>query len=157
MLYSLAMVLNAFAGTSDTMLECRPGAIYYNNMVNESSRTMIMKTYSGLDFPDQAEWDACEVASNKIIARNSKLDTLNAKGIEHICRTSGLCYNSWNELVIAYNDWISIAPASRQATASKSKAIAHYQPWSDAKTTLNNYTGLNSITFFNVSTMVSWP
>ena len=107
--------------------------------------------------PSEAQINDYKVACDKVITRASKLNELNAKGIEHTCRTSGLCYESWDALVIAYNDWISIAPAARQATVSKSKAISHYQPWLDAKTTLNNYTGYGSIAFFNVSTMVNWP
>jgi hypothetical protein len=149
--------INVFAATPMQILkECRPNADSVTGF-DPRDKSTIKQTYYGADFPSDAEWGACGVAASKTIARNSKLDALNAKGIEHICRTSGLCYESWNELVIAFHDWSSMAPAARQATASKSKAINHYQPWLDAKTTLNNYTGLNSIAFFNVSTMVSWP
>jgi hypothetical protein len=104
-----------------TLLECRPSLNFKSNVpVDPFTRETLMGSYSGIDFPNQSEWDACEVAASKTIARSAKLNDLNEKGIEHICRTSGLCYDSWNELVIAFHDWSSMAPAARQATASYS-------------------------------------
>jgi hypothetical protein len=147
----------AAAGNMDILIQCKPNFTLKKGYLDTESLATINASISGPDFISQSEWDNCEKEAEKHLIREFKLEELNSKGIEHICRTSGLCYESWNDLVIAYHDWSSMAPAARQPTPAKSKAILHYQPWLDAKTTLNNYTGLGSITFFNVSTMVSWP
>lgn len=152
----LAPVL-AVAGEVDTLVQCRPNFVLKKGYLDTESLATINASISAADFISQSEWDNCEKEAEKHLIREFKLEELNSKGIEHVCRTSGLCYASWNDFVIAYHDWASIAAAAKQPTAAKTKAIAHYQPWLGAKTTLNNYTGLGSITFFNVSTMVSWP
>lgn len=164
MKYLLALLMliffseNVFASNLDILNTCRPEAVFNGNSpININTRESIMENYSGNDFPDQNEWNDCiaNYALNK--TKNKKIIELNEKGREHICRVSGLCYGSWEEMIIAYHDYQTIAPAARQPTASKLKAIEHYQPWSDARDTINNYTGISSVQFFNVSTMVAWP
>jgi len=155
------LLLTPLAVNAEECSKMRAISMQYGDTVSfvmNSSGTEIRTWPEGAGAkPSEAQIVTYMAACNKKKAKDDKLAELNAKGIEHTCRTSGLCYESWDALVIAYNDWLSIAPAARQATVSKSKAISHYQPWLDAETTLNNYTGHGSITFFNVSTMVNWP
>jgi hypothetical protein len=107
--------------------------------------------------PNESQIDQAIIDCTKEKARQSKLTELNNKLTDRVCEKTVICYDSWSHIIIDYHNWVSVSPAARQPTADKQKAIDHYSPWLASKNTINNYTGLNSITFFNVSSMVAWP
>ncbi|MBW2465872.1 MAG: hypothetical protein JRF02_01095 [Deltaproteobacteria bacterium] len=154
-IFLMVFLLVVEAGNIDTIYECRPNAVFESDSVNAFSRNTIMGSYSGFDFPDQTEWNICEAAIKVKQLRIEKKSDLSQEALTRV--QAYIPYRDWDDVIIAYEDWLSIAPAARQPTADKTAAINHYAPWLAARDTLDNYTGLKSIEDFNVVDDPAWP
>lgn len=69
------------ANNDDIISECRPNAVYYNSYSNSHSRGTLMETYSGIDFPDTAEWDACEISVGLKLKRYTKKSDIKVEAV----------------------------------------------------------------------------
>lgn len=140
--------------TQEIIAECRPNAIFISNYFDHTTRTTISKTYIGEDFPNQAEWDACEISAELKAVKQTKSEEIRAEGLTRI-----QVYMSWIKNWDDLESWIFFGPGldwsnlTGDPTTVKNIYIAGKAAilW-----TLNTATGQEA-TNYNSSTDPNWP
>ena len=157
---SLFIVLLSFndcfaASVQVIMDECRPDATFIKGTYHNASRSEVMKTYIGVDFPDQAEWDACEVVADLKAAKAIKIAELEAEMISRV-EAAVPFLNSADRVHFAKQLYNSMGP-NKSPTASVATAVSNYTAYTAAEGVIEGYTTLVEVDNYDTVNNPSWP
>lgn len=139
-----------------TLKQCLPdlSGADFNGPINRISYDTLKSNYTGNDFPSRTDWAICKRNAEVKRALTSKKEELTTEALSRIYPY--MPYASYEEAYIAYQNWLSIAPAAMQATANKQAAIDHVIVLLSERAALSNYTGMGSIDAYNPEN-AEWP
>lgn len=85
-----------------------------------------------------------------------KIESLEAKFLSRV-QAQNPSLSSMEQVGWAKEQWLSIAPSARQATAKLQNAIDNYTAAKDALEAINGFTQEADVIAYNVTTGPAWP
>lgn len=146
-----------FADNNGILNTCRPEGKHYHGMaVDDATRLHLMKSYSGIDFPDEIEWEACKATYDLKKAKATKRKEIEDYGVS-LAQVYYPAISNFEMLRLLRDVILCIETGSRDLQPGIQAIDNIWQAGKVAVAAINAMTIATEVEAYNAETGPNWP